>query len=142
MRPTDLPITEKHAQKFFEHLNVSKPVEICDLLDRYQLDIVTEVFFSESANSLTKDHPVKYAMATLNPINTARILFGKNAYYIKDTFLAPKAMRDLDAYTTSVVDKGFARDLSKKSPDDYTMLEDLCVQKQTYKVCYVGHDEP
>lgn len=135
MRPTDLPITEKHVQKLFHHLNDSRTVEICDLLDRYQLDIASEVFFGESANSLTKDHPVKDAMATLNPINTARTLFGKNAYYIKDTFLAPKAMKDLDAYTTSVVDKGFARDLSKKSPDDFTMLDDLCAQGQTYKVC-------
>ncbi|KAK4108074.1 cytochrome P450 [Canariomyces notabilis] len=130
-RPTDLEITEKHAQILFKRFNAGKPIEVYDVADRYQLDVVSEVFFGESANSLNGHHPFREPMETLHPINTARMLFGKNAYYVKDKYFAPKALRELNAYTTGVAERAYARDLSKKSPEDYNMLEDLVSQKKS-----------
>ncbi|GAB1319605.1 hypothetical protein MFIFM68171_09815 [Madurella fahalii] len=131
LRPTDLLITEQHAQKLFARFDVNKPVEVFDLVDRYQLDVVTEVFFGESAESLTSEPPFRKPMDTLHPINTMRMLFGKNAYYVKDKYLAPKALRDLNAYCYGMADKVYARDLSKKSLEEYTMLEELASQKKS-----------
>lgn len=134
MRSTDLEITEKHAKNLFELFDIWKPIEVYDAIDRYQLDVVTDVFFGETANSLTSRHPFKGPMETLHPINTARMLFGKNAYYVKDKYLAPKALADLNAYTRGVTDRAYARDLSKKAPEDYTLLEDLVSQNKSYEV--------
>ncbi|KAK0379655.1 cytochrome P450 [Colletotrichum limetticola] len=133
MRSDDLEITEKHAQQLFKCFDVGKPIEVYDVADRYQLDVVSEVFFGESANSLTGHHPFRDPMETLHPINTARMLFGKNAYYIKDKYLAPKALKELNDYTSGIVDRAYARDLSKKSPEDYNMLDDLVSQKKSVK---------
>ncbi|KAJ0159883.1 Cytochrome P450 52A13 [Colletotrichum tanaceti] len=128
LRPDDLEITEKHAQKLFQRFDVGKPVEVYDVADRYQLDVVSEVFFGESADSLTGHHPFREPMETLHPINTARMLFGKNAYYVKDKYLAPKALKELHDYTSGIVRRAYARDLTKKSPEDYNMLDDLVSQ--------------
>ncbi|KAI6093957.1 cytochrome P450 [Hypoxylon rubiginosum] len=133
LRADDLEITEKHARQLFNRFSTDVPVEVYDLVDRYQLDVVTDVFFGESAESLTSEPPFRGPMDTLHPINTARMLFGKLAYYVKDKYIAPEALRQLDAYTTGVADRAFARDLSQKSPKDYNMLEDLVSQKKTYK---------
>lgn len=134
MRSDDLEITEKHAQQLFKRFDVGKPIEVYDVADRYQLDVVSEVFFGESADSLTGHHPFRDPMETLHPINTARMLFGKNAYYVKDKYLAPKALKELNGYTSGIVDRAYARDLSKKSPEDYNMLDDLVSQKKSVKV--------
>ncbi|KAI0878312.1 cytochrome P450 [Hypoxylon argillaceum] len=107
LRTDDLEITEKHARQLFARLSTDAPVELYDLIDRYQLDVVTDVFFGESANSLTSEPPFRAPMDTLHPINTARMLFG---------YLAPKVLRELDAYTTGVADRAFAR--GKKSYKD------------------------
>ncbi|KAI1159342.1 cytochrome P450 [Nemania serpens] len=133
LRADDLEITETHARQLFNRFSTNAPVEVYDLVDRYQLDVVTDVFFGESANSLTSAHPFREPMDTLNPINTARMLFGRLAYYVKDSYLAPRALRELHAYTTGVADRAFARDVSQKSPKDYNMLEDLVSQKKTVK---------
>ncbi|KAF4124354.1 Cytochrome p450 [Geosmithia morbida] len=131
MRPTDLEITEKHTQQLFKRFDEGGPIEVYDVSDRYQLDVVSEVFFGESANSLTGHHPFRGPMATLHPINTARMLFGRNAYYVKDRYLAPKALKELNDYTSGIVDRAYARDLSEKSPEDYGMLDDLVSQNKS-----------
>jgi hypothetical protein len=58
----------------------------------------------------------------------------EKALWVPDTMLAPKALKDLDAWTTGVTKRAYERDLSKKSPDNYTMLDELVIQKKTYKV--------
>jgi hypothetical protein len=60
--------------------------------------------------------------------------YRKNAYYIKDKYLAPKALRELNEYCYGMADKVYSRDLSKKTPDEYTLLDDLAQQKKGYKV--------
>ena len=77
LRPDDLEVTERHVQNFFEQLDVSKPVEIFNLIDRFQLDVTTEVYFGESANSLKTEHsPFREAMEKLFAVNTTRTLAG------------------------------------------------------------------
>jgi hypothetical protein len=48
--------------------------------------------------------------------------------------LAPKALKDLNAYTTAVIDRAYSKDLSKKTPEDYSLMDDLVSQKKSYKV--------
>ena len=76
MRSDDLEITERHALDLFHRFDTNQPVEVYDLTDRYQLDVVTDVFFGESAKSLTTEPPFRKPMDILHPINTARMLFG------------------------------------------------------------------
>ncbi|KAL3418712.1 cytochrome P450 [Phlyctema vagabunda] len=73
------------------------------------------------------------AADVLNKINTARQLFMELALWIPDTMLAPKALKDLTAWTTGVTDRAYARDLSQKKPENYTMLDDFVTQKKSYK---------
>jgi hypothetical protein len=75
LRSSDLEITEKHVQTMFNRLPIGKAIEAYDVIDRMQLDVVTEVFFGESANSLTSEPPFRAAADVLNKINTARMLF-------------------------------------------------------------------
>jgi hypothetical protein len=77
-RPTDLEVTEEHFIQLLKHLSVGGiPVEVYDLIDRYQLDVVTHVFFGESANSLsTNRQPFRDAMDRLLKVNTIRVVFG------------------------------------------------------------------
>lgn len=132
-RANDLEVTEKHVQKLFERFSIGKPVEVYDLIDCYQLDVTTDVFFGESAASLTSKPPFRKPMDVLLPLNTARMLFGYKALWVPDTWLAPKALKELNAYTNAVTDRAYARDLSKKAPEDYNMLDDLVSQKKSYK---------
>ena len=77
-RPTDLEVTEVHFAQLRKHLATGgTPVEVYDLVDRYQLDIVTHVFFGESTNSLTTNRqPFREAMDHLLKVNTIRTIFG------------------------------------------------------------------
>lgn len=133
LRPNDLAVTEKHVQNLFGRFSIDKPVEVYDLVDRVQLDVTTDVFFGESANSLTSEPPFRAPMDVLLPVNTARMLFGPKALYVPDTWLVPKALKNLNAYTNAITDRAYARDLSKKTPEDYNMLDDLVSQKKSYK---------
>ena len=80
LRPDDLEVTEKHVQNLFGRFSVPEPVEVYDLADRIQLDVTTDVFFGESANSLTSEPPFREQMDILLPLNTARMLFGLEAF--------------------------------------------------------------
>lgn len=52
-------------------------VSVYDIIDRLQLDIVTEVFLGESTRSLeADDQPFREAMETLLQVNTMRLPFG------------------------------------------------------------------
>ena len=52
-------------------------VPVYDIIDRLQLDIVTEVFLGESTRSLeADDQPFREAMETLLQVNTMRLPFG------------------------------------------------------------------
>ncbi|KAL6808134.1 cytochrome P450 [Trichoderma camerunense] len=135
LRSNDLEITEMHVQNLFQHFNTSQAIEVYDLIDRFQLDVTTEVYLGESASSLaTNKQPFRQAMDTLFTINTTRILFGKLSLLFPDTWIAPKVIENLHSYTRGLYKRALARDFSKKSPEDYNLLDDLIMQNNDYEV--------
>ena len=76
IRLADFDVTEKHLQHAFGLLSTNR-VDGFDVIDRLQLDVVTEVFCGESTNSLTSDQqPFRNAMETLQKIASFRQLLG------------------------------------------------------------------
>ena len=76
IRDTDWEVTERHTQNAFKLLEQDGS-DGFDVIDRLQLDIVTEVFCGDSTNSLTSDQqPFRNAMETLQKIASFRQLLG------------------------------------------------------------------
>lgn len=78
IRSDDLAVTEFHVQRLFRHLRDSLDgLEVFDVIDRLQLDIVTEIFLGTSTDSLEHEtSPFRDAMETLLKVNTRRIPLG------------------------------------------------------------------
>ena len=76
VRETDFEVTERHILNAFSLL-AEQGRDGFDIIDRLQLDIVTEVFCGESTNSLTSDQqPFRDAMEILQKIASFRQLLG------------------------------------------------------------------
>lgn len=78
IRPNDLAISERQVQRLFRHLRQNpQGLEVFDVIDRLQLDIVTDIFLGQSTDSLEKERsPFRDAMETLLRVNTIRLPFG------------------------------------------------------------------
>ena len=64
-------------QELKKHLVKKEPQNVYDLMDRYQLDVVTRVFLGESAGSLPAiKQTFREAMETVFNLNTKRIFLG------------------------------------------------------------------
>lgn len=75
VRQSDFEVTERHIKNAFKLLEDG--VDGFDVIDRLQLDVVTEVFCGESTNSLTSDQqPFRNAMDTLLKVASFRQLLG------------------------------------------------------------------
>ncbi|OXV12130.1 hypothetical protein Egran_00106 [Elaphomyces granulatus] len=125
VRESDFEVTEQHLRHAFDYL--AKGADAFDVIDRLQLDVVTEVFCGESTNSLTSNQqPFRKAMDTLLKIASFRQLLGKVGVYIKDDWLAPKATKEIDTYLDNFADKAFARNVQEKlTQDPVTLVDDL-----------------
>lgn len=76
-RPNDLEITEKHTQRLFDHFRRGESLEVYDVIDRHQLDIVTDVFYGESCNSLIQtEQPFRDAMDAMLRLASIRTILG------------------------------------------------------------------
>jgi len=85
VRDTDLEVTEQHLKHAFDIL--AKGANAYDVIDRFQLDVVTEVFCGESTNSLTSNQqPFRTAMDTLLKIASFRQLLGRVKYTLLQLF--------------------------------------------------------
>lgn len=74
VRESDFEVTERHIQNAFELL-AKEGRDGFDVIDRLQLDVVTEVFCGELTNSLTSNQqPFRDAMETLQKIASFRQL--------------------------------------------------------------------
>jgi cytochrome P450 len=125
VRDSDFDVTEKHIKNAFRLLSQTGN-DAFDILDRLQLDIVTEVFCGESTNSLVSNQqPFRRAMDTLLKIASVRQLLGKVGVYIQDDWLAPSATRYIDEFLDAFADKAFARKVDGNSA---TLVDDL-IQK-------------
>lgn len=84
IRPDDIPTAESHIQKLLGRVEASSGViDVYDVIDRFQLDLVSEVFLGESTNSLSAtEQPFRKAMEKLLTYNTNRLLFGYVRNYL------------------------------------------------------------
>ena len=76
-RTGDLDYSEKHIQRLLRRISAeSHTSDMTDLLTRFSLDLVTDVFLGDSADSLeVRDFPVGTAMDQLQAFNTIRTIF-------------------------------------------------------------------
>ena len=78
IRPTDLLVTEFHIQKMFNLIRKKQDaVNVYEVMDRLQLDIVTEIFLGESIHSLSmKRSPIQAAVDRLVETSSLRLRTG------------------------------------------------------------------
>ncbi|KAI1374097.1 cytochrome P450 [Hypoxylon crocopeplum] len=138
IRPDDLSVSESHIQRLFQHLhNAPQGLEVFDVIDRLQLDIVTEIFLGVSTVSLQcNKSPFRDAMETLLKINTRRLPFGNLAKLFPDWMIAPAAFRELDQYIGGLVDKTLSlpiEELELKDVSTRTLMEELALQQPDRK---------
>ena len=68
---------EKHTAAIIRNLSDGKPHECLDQMDRLSLDVVSDVFFGESAGSLSqKTQPLRAAVEEMYLWNMQRLLLG------------------------------------------------------------------
>ena len=109
LRDTDLLVTEKHIVGAFALFD-KEGHDVSDIVDRLQLDVVTEVFCGESTNSLTSNRQsFRTAMEKLQKIACVRQLLGRVGVLLDDKYIAPQAVRFVDQYQNSMADKAFSR---------------------------------
>lgn len=76
-RATDYGIIERHVVQLFRNLSDEKPHECLDQIDRFTLDVGSDIFFGESAGTLsTKLQPLRDALEKMYAWNTKRVLIG------------------------------------------------------------------
>lgn len=102
-------MTERHVVNSFALLD-EEGNDAADVVDRLQLDVVTELFLGESTNSLTSNQQqFRTAMETLQKIACLRQLLGKVGVWLDDKYLAPQAVGFLQDYQNTMADKAFLR---------------------------------
>ena len=68
---------ERHVQPLLDNLARQQEVDALDQIDRFWMDAGTDVFFGESAETLTAERqPVREAMDEMCEWNTKRTLLG------------------------------------------------------------------
>lgn len=120
IRRTDAEKIEKHVQQLIRSVpSDGASVELYDLIDRYQLDVVTDVFLGKSADSLVENRqPFRDAVDTLLRLSTLRMILGPIGLVIPDRWLAPKALRDFNAYLDTFVEHARAVGRTRKSTEE------------------------
>ncbi|KAF9696973.1 hypothetical protein EKO04_005157 [Ascochyta lentis] len=105
-RIDDLEITESHFAHVLRELGTEgKAIYVWDLVDRYQLDVATHVFFGTSTDSLiTNKQPFREAMEKLLKIASYKMSFGTLGTYLPEWLVAWSAMQELDRYVHSLHD--------------------------------------
>jgi cytochrome P450 len=109
VRDAVLTATERHIVNAFALLDQGDN-DASDIVDRLQLDVVTEFFLGESTNSLTSNQQqFRTAMETLQKIACVRQLLGNVGVWLNDKWLAPQAVRYIQDYQNAMADKAFLR---------------------------------
>ncbi|KAK8121768.1 cytochrome P450, partial [Apiospora sp. TS-2023a] len=131
VRPDDIPTAEAHMQKLLGLIkNSPERVDVYDMVDRFQLDLVSQVFLGESTDSLSaNEQPFRKAMEELLTFNTNRLLFGRLANLFPDWLFAPKAYRDLTRFIDDLIEKTLALPVNNqtdsKTEKEFNLVEDL-----------------
>lgn len=126
-----MAVTEKHIQAAFDLLE-NDDAEAGDIIDRQQLDVVTEVFCGESTNSLTVDRsPFRNSMEVLQKINSFRLLLGQLGVLLDVKWLAPSAVKFIDDYQDAMADKAFSRSGDSQPDGSICLIDDLISKGKT-----------
>ncbi len=76
-RSTDYAVTESHVTALIRNLSDDKAHDCLDQMDRFILDVVSDVFFGQSAGTLSTElQPLRDAVEEMYIWNTQRILIG------------------------------------------------------------------
>ncbi|KAK5997935.1 Cytochrome P450 monooxygenase ascH [Cladobotryum mycophilum] len=125
IRDTDFEVTERHTLNAFKLLD-RQGADAFDVIDRLQLDIVTEVFCGDSTNSLTSNQqPFRDSMEILQKIACFRQLLGKVGVWLDDKWLAPRAVQFIDDYQDAFADKAYARTGENPASGSVCLIDDL-----------------
>ncbi|KAK8868404.1 cytochrome P450 [Apiospora arundinis] len=130
IRESDRGKIEKHVQNLLRVISsAGSPIEIYDVIDRYQLDVVTDVFLGKPANSLTEQRqPFRKAIDHLFRLNTRRLLLAPLGLLVPDTWLARKSFRDYDAYLDTIVSQASTPstdEVASKGNLEHTMMDSM-----------------
>ncbi|KAI1122066.1 cytochrome P450 [Nemania abortiva] len=133
LRPTDDSAIEHHVQMLLQHIPTDgRSVQIYDLIERYQLDVFTDIFLGKSANSLNEAHqPFRNSFDRLLRLNSYRLLLGAVGLSVPDRWLAPGSLRQLNAYFDSVISEArtrFCDRTSTRPEQEYTMMDNMVAQ--------------
>ncbi|KAF2257924.1 cytochrome P450 [Lojkania enalia] len=132
VRDSALTVTERHITNSFALLD-REGNDAADIVDRLQLDVVTEVFLGESTNSLTSNQQqFRTAMETLQKIACLRQLLGRVGVWLDDKYLAPQAVRYLQNYQNTMADKAFLR-TGDSTASSTCLIDDLIRQGKSRK---------
>lgn len=128
----ELGETETHLQKLLSILRSRAPVDVYDIIERYQMDIVTALYMGKSTNYLGSGAaPFRDALSTLLRINSTRLLLGKYAPFITDTILCPGAISTFERFMNSRIDDALAlpvSEIEQREPTDQCLVEKLMLQ--------------
>lgn len=77
IRPTDYAISERHMRLLIRNLSDGQAHDCLDQIHRYSLDAISDIFFGESADTLSAEHqPLRDAIEKISHWNTIRTLMG------------------------------------------------------------------
>lgn len=101
VRPTDYTVTEEHTQNLARVLSDGEPHDILDLLNRFAIDVVSDIFYGSSTYTLlSNDQSLRDAIQQHKNRNTWRNLFsGLGAALPHDA----RAHKTIDDYLEQVV---------------------------------------
>ncbi|KAH8688933.1 cytochrome P450 [Phaeosphaeriaceae sp. PMI808] len=107
VREPVLTVTERHAINSLALLD-KEGNDAADIVDRLQLDVVTEVFLGDSTNSLASNQQqFRTATETLRKIACLRKLLGKFGIWLEEKYLAPQAVRFIQDYQNTMAGRAF-----------------------------------
>jgi hypothetical protein len=70
-------VTERHAQNLVQVFADGKPHDTLDQLNRFAIDVVSDIFYGTSTNTLvTNDQSLRDAIQRHKIVNQWRLLFG------------------------------------------------------------------
>lgn len=102
IRSTDYIVTERHTQNLIGVLSDGAPHDMLDLLNRFAIDVVSDIFYGTSTNTLvSNDQILRDAVQKLKDRNTWRNLLGNlGVLFPADV----KAREAIDRYLDHVLD--------------------------------------
>ena len=128
-------MTEKHVKILLQNLSDNKPHDCLDQVDRFVLDVVSDVFFGQSANTLSTElQPLRDAVEKMYVWNTNKILIGRLGALLPGN---SKASDVVVNYLDHVIDQAMTwRDESKSmvaERKEHTLIGSLIAQNISRK---------